>query len=123
MHFRYTEKVVPYVRMTQRGKFVKANAQAYLASKAALSLALKNQMQHKGLTCLPKQRPFRVVLSYSAPNAYQFDLDNSIKAVLDAAQGVVFPDDRWCQCLEAYKTKGRAYQLNLVLSLSEEESV
>lgn len=115
MYLRYTEKVTPYVRMTQRGKFVKANAQEYLLSKYALALSLKNQMQIKEINSLPGQTPFAIVLNYTAPNVYQFDLDNLVKAVLDAAQGVVFPDDRWCQSISASKARGRDYQLNLTV--------
>ena len=34
------------------------------------------------------------------------DLDNETKAILDAAQGIVFEDDRWIDEIQAYRRRG-----------------
>ena len=90
-------EIVPYVRMTQRGKYVKRDAQRYLASQEALALQLKNFMQNNGFNMIPKGNPIRVTMTYYAPTnpGHGADLDNQLKAILDACKGIVFEDDRW----------------------------
>lgn len=87
--------IIPYVRMTQRSKWVDPRAQAYLASKAAIQYQLKNQMVLENLDPLPDRTPLEVSLSFQRPAMHKCDLDNLLKAVLDACQGIVFKDDRW----------------------------
>ena len=111
-YFIYRHKVIPYVRMTQRGKFVKKNARDYIASKEALAWSLKEQMKERKM--FPDRTPFEIEITYIAPNAFQFDIDNLVKAVLDAAQGIVFRNDMWCQCIRrAVKFKGESYELSI----------
>ena len=57
---------------------------------------------------LPKT-PFWVMLHYEVVNRlYTWDLDNVLKAVNDAAQNAVFPDDRWLQiCFYVGKDLGK----------------
>lgn len=92
----------PYVRMTQRGKWVKPQAQEYIASKAALGFQMRVQMAQRGWDMLPGQTPLCVKVWISPP-LHNRDLDNEVKALLDAAQGVVFPDDRWVDRIEAVR--------------------
>jgi len=94
MQFEISGKFKPYVRMTQRGKFVKPQAIEYLDSKARLGFEFKAQMHKNGWEMLPGQTPIRVH-GYIGPAMHNRDLDNEIKAIFDAMQGVVFPDDRW----------------------------
>jgi len=82
----------PYVRMTQRGKWVKPEAQAYLASKEAHGWQFLQQMG--GEEVIPRGIPLMVTIVIDPPN-HRRDLDNEIKALLDAMQGIVFEDDRW----------------------------
>lgn len=96
MLFTYTDKIKPYVRMTQKGKWSDPQAREYLASKSQLAYAFRTQMLRYGYEPFPAKTPFGVSLTYQAPNIFQFDLDNILKAVMDAANGVVFTDDRWC---------------------------
>ena len=112
--FKYNQRIMPYVRMTQRGKFVKKDALEYQASQQALAWSLKSQM---GIQLMVRERlPFEIELEYHAPDIYRYDLDNLIKAVLDAAQGIVFFDDRWCQCIKrAEKIRGESYALVFVV--------
>lgn len=89
--------VKPYVRMTQRGKWVKPEAQAYLTSKAALALQIKTAMNAAGKSMLPEKTPFSVFVWITTPTSqgHRADLDNIFKAIMDACNGVAFPDDRW----------------------------
>jgi crossover junction endodeoxyribonuclease RusA len=108
--FTYDQKIVPYVRMTQRGKFVKHDAREYLASQEQLAWSFHHQMQLQPM--VPRSTPFEIELEYHAPNIFQFDLDNLIKAVLDAAKSIIFSDDRWCQFIRnAAKYRGENYSL------------
>lgn len=121
MQFTYPDKIKPYVRMTQRGKWVDPQAREYMASKTRLALTLKQEMNISGYVPIPSKVPFVVSLTYQAPNVYQFDLDNVLKAVMDAAQGVVFPDDRWCvEVQHLTKQRGR-YSLLLEIQPAQPE--
>jgi len=113
MKFIYHEKIKPYVRMTQRGKFVKKEAQDYLASKAALGYALRVQMQQAEAQPLEQAQTFELTMRYLAPDVYRYDLDNVIKAVLDAAQNIVFPDDRYCIDIVASKARAVHFRLEM----------
>lgn len=97
-------KPIPYVRMTRRGKFVNPRAQAYLSSKDALALQMRAQMQQEPLG----REPLRVVLrfKYTRGADHRRDLDNEVKAVLDAANGVVWEDDRWVDEIMAWRGDG-----------------
>lgn len=99
--------VKPYVRMTQRGKWVDAQAQQYLASKAAIQVQLQTQMSHNDWNVLSGRIPigFRMRVQRSSA-LHRCDLDNIIKAVLDAAQGVVFMNDCWIDSIFARRYIG-----------------
>ena len=107
--------IKPYVRMTQRGKWVKPEAQAYLTSKAALSLQIKTAMNAAGKEMLPGQTPLKVVIRLYAPSnpGHRCDLDNQIKAILDACNGVAFADDRWVDEIDAERHIGEDPRLVL----------
>jgi len=87
-------KPTPYVRMTQRGKWVKPAAIRYRNSKAAVAVQMRQQM--KGREKFGKE-PLGVKLTfcYERGADHRRDLDNEIKAMLDAANGIVWEDDRW----------------------------
>lgn len=93
-------KPVPYVRMTQRGKFVRPEAKRYLASKAWLANQMRAQMA--GRPPLGRE-PLIVHLEfwYTRGPDHRRDLDNEIKAVLDAGNGIVWEDDRWIDVIVA----------------------
>lgn len=112
--FVYSEKIVPYVRMTQRGKYVKKGAQDYLSSKASLGYAFKKQMEE--YLKINDKTPFEIEIEYYAPNIFQFDLDNLVKAVLDAGNGIIYTDDRWCQSFERiFKERKKFYYLRFIV--------
>lgn len=97
-------KPVPYVRMTQRGKFVDPAAKRYLASKEAIALQLRSQM--RGREPFGRE-PLVVALWFHYVDGadHRRDLDNEIKAVLDAANGIVYEDDRWIDVVQAMRAE------------------
>ena len=100
--FQLAAKPVPYVRMTQRGKFVRPEAKRYLASKAALGYQMREQMHgHEPF----KRVPLEVVINFQYERGadHRRDLDNEVKAVLDAGNGIVWEDDRWIDSIVAVR--------------------
>ena len=95
-------KPKPYVRMTQRGKWVRPDAQEYLASKAKMAQQMREQM--RGREPFGRE-PLSVVImfAYEKGADHRRDCDNEIKAVLDAANGIVYEDDRWIDRIAAMR--------------------
>jgi Holliday junction resolvase RusA-like endonuclease len=101
MDFIITGEIKPYVRMTRRGKWGSPQAQEYLSSKAAIQMQLKEQMRgRERLGRVPIQ--VRMFISV-ADRLHTKDLDNQIKAVLDACNGIVWADDRWIDDISAVR--------------------
>jgi len=122
LRFTITGRIIPYVRMTQRGKYVKPEAQRYLASKDAIGLQLRQQMAANGWEMLPRV-PLAVRIEIeSTDGLHRSDLDNEVKAILDAAQGVVYPNDCWVDRLEAERRKGSRAVATLELALAKCDS-
>lgn len=101
IEFILTGHITPYVRMTQGGKFSDPAAQRYLASQEALRVQMKTQMAAAGAEMLPAKRSLDVMVMIGTDR--KGDLDNLVKAILDAAQGVVFADDRWVDWIHAQR--------------------
>ncbi len=102
--FQFVGRFKPYVRMTQRSKWVNAQAQEYLTSKARLRQRFQEEMLFSAWDMLPKGVHLAAQIVIRAPGGLNNrDLDNEVKAILDAAQGIVFPDDRWFNLLFAFK--------------------
>lgn len=86
-------KVVPYVRMTHNGKYHSGAAGTYLASKEALSW--QYLAQRSGGPLYPSTASLRVDIIITRPDSlHHCDVDNEAKALLDAANGVIYEDDR-----------------------------
>lgn len=105
MHFDLRGPIVPYVRMTRRGKYVREDAQRYLASQTALRVQMRLAMARAGYTMMPLQTPLmvRIVFGWCRHNC---DLDNLVKAVMDAGNGILWPDDRWVDVIDARREDG-----------------
>lgn len=101
MIFEIQGKIKPYVRMTQRGKWVEPNAIEYLRSKRSIQLQIKNQMTLADLDKLPDKTPLKASIAIRMPGVHKCDLDNLVKALLDAAQAIAFKDDRWIDAISA----------------------
>lgn len=114
--FNLTGQVKPYVRMTSRGKFVSARAKEYLESQKALRWQLLSQMSAKGFTAFPERTPLSVELSFTVEKRQHCkDLDNETKAILDAASGIVYPDDRWIDRIHAERELGADPEVCLIV--------
>lgn len=114
----YTDLLQPYVRMTQRSMFVNKYAKLYLSSKAnlreLLAFELKDEAKFKSVkrvkvgsqkvdveSCyvIPAKTAFTVEASVVYPKGKlkrKQDLDNILKALLDAGNELIYEDDRWC---------------------------
>jgi len=109
VHFTLHGAFIPYVRMTQRSKHVDERARAYIASQGVLKYQIKEQLHDAGLELivLPARTPFSLLAQITMAGGLQkSDLDNQLKALLDAAQGIVFVDDRWCNSIQATRLLG-----------------
>ncbi len=103
-------KIKPYVRMTQRSKYCDPQAQEYLASQENLAWVLQTHMSVNGWEMLPGQSPLSVSVVFTFPGGWHnADLDNQIKAVVDAAKGIVWADDRWIDHLDGDRKAGDDY--------------
>jgi len=108
MDFIITGEIKPYVRMTRRGKWGSPQAQEYLSSKAAIQMQLRAQIQTRTDTedhfPVFGREPLRVRLWIRvSERLHTKDLDNQIKAVLDACNGIVWADDRWIDDISAVR--------------------
>lgn len=100
--------VVPYTRMTRRGKYVKPDAIKYLDSQNRLKTLLSeanHNREYYGMWHVPEKVEFMAEMSFNVASLHHCDLDNLIKAVMDACQGVLFKDDRYCDVISAKRVK------------------
>lgn len=119
--FEIEGRIIPYVRMTQRSKYSDPRAKAYLASQTANGLQVKSQMSLNGWDMLPGQTPLFLAVVFAYPGGWHNkDVDNQYKAVADACNGVVYPDDRWIDLAAALRVKGgREVAVALVGTMDE----
>ena len=114
----YTDLLQPYVRMTQRSMFVNKYAKQYLSSKANLKeliayelLGVQTHMYVKKVKvggqkvdvesyyAIPPKTIFRMGAQIIYPIGKlkrKQDVDNLLKAILDAGNELIYEDDRWC---------------------------
>lgn len=114
----YTDLLQPYVRMTQRSMFVNKYAKLYLSSKANLkelmAYELKDREKFKSVKkmkigsleayaesyyAIPPKTIFRMGAQIIYPVGKlkrKQDVDNLLKAILDAGNELIYEDDRWC---------------------------
>jgi Holliday junction resolvase RusA-like endonuclease len=79
--------------------WVKPEAQEYLASKAAIALQFRSQMAGGEMI---GRHPLGVEILFCRTGGFHHcDLDNLVKGVLDAANGIVYADDRWIDSIIA----------------------
>lgn len=100
MRFCFDGTFKPYVRMTRRGKFTDPAAGEYISSQRALAWQYRAQMQAGGWSMLPGKTPLRCEIKIRMKaNLHRSDIDNQAKALIDAAQGIVFDNDLWIDTL------------------------
>jgi Holliday junction resolvase RusA-like endonuclease len=93
-------EIKPYVRMTQRSRYSEPQAIEYIASRNRLRDDMRTLMLANRWQMIPRGVPMEVgiIIGWCRHNQ---DLDNIVKAVLDAANGVIYEDDCWIDSIEA----------------------
>lgn len=116
MQFVLTGPIIPYVRMTQRGKWVNERAKEYLTNKDKLAWQFREQCPES----LPDQAPLMVIIVVETPKLHKGDLDNICKAILDAAQGIVFRNDCWIDSISIQRKRAKEYKAQVWIELMQE---
>jgi len=115
------------VRMTQRGKWVNKSAQRYLAYKDDVAWQIKSQFNRE-----PIDSPVRVIITFFMPipkswtkkrkaqapgtsHVYTPDIDNLVKGAFDAANGILWEDDKIVSELDARKVYSEEPGISIVL--------
>ena len=98
IHMLLAGPVVPYTRMTQ-GSLWTERSKRYLASQTALRLQMQAEMARNGWTMFPAKAPLRLRVTFGWC-VHTHDLSNLLKAVEDAANGIIWKDDRWIDSIE-----------------------
>ena len=116
--------VVPYVRMTQKSKFVDPSAIRYMDSqkelKLLMSIANHNREYYQDWL-VPEKVQFCLLVTFYVNNLHKCDLDNLVKAVLDAGQGILYKNDSWCDFIWASRHKiDHEPYFNLIIKPLEE---
>jgi len=101
--FTVPGRPVPAVRMTQRGKWVKPNAQRYLSYKDQIGWEARAVMGRREPLAGPVGVEVTAVISGGRPG----DVDNIAKSILDGCNGVIWDDDRQVVALHVYRQKGK----------------
>lgn len=132
IEFRVDGKPVPAQRMTQRGKFVKKNAQRYLNYKTAVKLVARSYMARNRLEPLQEQIKVYIDFYYQIPKSYsgkqiqeinesdgsirpksQGDLDNLVKSITDSCNKICYGDDIQISEIQARKLYGESDYVHL----------
>jgi len=97
--------VKPYVRMTQRSRYANVEAREYLESRNTLKDAMRALMLSNHYEMFVRGVPLYVMIRARWCRHNQ-DLDNIVKAVLDAGNGIIYEDDCWIDAISAYRSSG-----------------
>ena len=103
--YRVPGKIKPYVRMTQRSKYVNKQAQEYLQWKTVYGWDIKTIRLKNDWHMIPGHVMIFLNLSYFIPKKRNpnFDLSNVLKGVEDALQGILFENDRQVEGFTAFR--------------------
>jgi len=93
IHMQLYGPVVPYTRMTQ-GSLWTDRSKRYLASQTALRVQMQAEMALNGWEMYPAKLPLRLRVTFGWC-VHTHDLSNLLKACEDAANKVIWADDRW----------------------------
>lgn len=89
----YNDYFVPYTRTVAGVR--RRQSQRYMTSKEVMGWKLKEQMRNKNLSLIASDLRLAVhCIVGRTDKLSKRDLDNSVKAIFDAANGIVWEDDR-----------------------------
>jgi len=94
------EHIQPYVRMTQRSKFVDQAAMHYIHNQRVIKFYMQQQLPANNFT-IYESTPLGCDLSFNLTQIHKADLDNLIKAALDAGTGIIYTSDAWIDSISA----------------------
>lgn len=113
--FVIEHKVHPYTRTTQAMKFVDPRYHRYRYSQDDLRRYFANIMAVNDWPIMDR-KPIQVAMVIHLRTVdHRVDLDNQVKAVLDAAQGIVFPFDGWVDAIYARRRKSNRDRLLMLV--------
>lgn len=92
---------VPAARMTRRGKWIKPQAQRYLAFKEHVGFCARQYFPE------PLRDPIAVEIDCYMAGGVMPDVDNVAKAVMDGMNGIAWLDDRQVVDLRIRRLAGR----------------
>ncbi len=116
--FLLTGKIKPSVRMTRLGQYVDPQAQEYKASQSAIAWQYKAQMREQSWSMLPARTPLKISILIEMPERLHCsDADNQVKAIVDAAQGIVFQNDLWIDEIRAARRLGKEHRVVVVIGV------
>lgn len=125
--FTIIDQIKPYVRMTQKGKYKSEVAQKYMEDQTLIRDYFTYTIGRLGLIKYPHVRkekignhtvevedyypipdrtPFGVELIFTFhpdKDPHYCDLDNLVKAIMDAGNKIFYWDDRWCDKIVAVR--------------------
>ena len=110
----------PYTRFTRRGQWVSEKAIAYKDSQTNLRAILMEAKTTQGYTAAPIFEagiPLRLILIYGYAMNNQ-DLSNLLKAIEDAANKVIYDDDRWIDEIVTKRAKRNKPTILIVMPVS-----
>lgn len=125
---RIVIEIIPQgaVRMTQRGKFVNTQAQRYLNYKKFIAWEAKQQVGDPIQSAVSVKLGFIYPIpeSWSSKKKHRAlkqellpqvkpDIDNVIKGVFDALNGIAWKDDNLVVNVEAYKRYGDTARIDI----------
>ena len=110
MIFTIDGHIVPYTRTTQRSKWT-PRYQRYAASQQRIAAKAREQMALNGWQMIARGTPLAVAIEIEMPSRLNSqDLDNQVKAILDALQGIAFENDFWVNDIWATRRLGDGHR-------------
>ena len=111
-------RVVPYVRMTRRGKWWAPDAQRYMDRQAEIKQRMVEATGWCGHAVFPKPQRLSVRIALRGAH-FRGDIDNYAKAILDAARDVLWTDDQ--QIDELYVERTRSAHDNFEMLVTKRD--